>query len=92
MKKLIALLLLIWGYSFAQTTSGEQYSKQQTKLDALKGTYEIVNKSRGAIMLPSDLADIIEKNRKETDQTVITLNEQVEVTIYPKNKVDIHKD
>jgi len=60
---------------------------EQQKLDALKGTYEIKANSRQMVSMPSNLADIIESNRKETETNTLQLNEFATLVIYPKSSI-----
>ena len=92
MKKIVTLVvtLAVFELSFSQTdNSSVQRSIQQQKLDALKGTYALKSNSRTMSMLPSDLADIITRNRKEKEVNRIKLNEEVELIIYPSKEISI---
>ena len=58
------------------------------ELDALKGTYQLkYYDPRVMSMLPTNLAQVIKSNRKENEVVTVKLNENVEVIIYPKNKI-----
>lgn len=90
MKKILMVGFLInYGFSvFAQqTVEVDTALSMQQLLNELKGTYELKYTGRMLPVLPSNLAEIIEQNRKETVLTVIKLNEQVELVIYPGNSV-----
>ncbi|MBL0309247.1 MAG: hypothetical protein IPP77_06095 [Bacteroidetes bacterium] len=79
-----SLFLLLSLFSFCQNQQGiEQPNEAQKKLNALKGTYEIKRLSRERYLLPSNLADVIIKNRKAKELTVVKLNEGTELVIYP---------
>ncbi|MFM2305346.1 MAG: hypothetical protein RLZZ367_15 [Bacteroidota bacterium] len=87
LKKLLSILpVLMVLYGTAQTTTpAKAVPIEQQKLDALKGTYEIRTQNpRIPYVLPSNLAEIIEKNRKEREATQLQLNENVLLIIYPK--------
>lgn len=93
MKKLLPLFLFNLAFfceiSAQNTATKGAVPEQQKKLESLKGTYELrrTGNSRDMFMLPSNLADIIEANRKETTQETIKLNENVLLIILPKNQV-----
>jgi len=75
------------GPALCQQSQGKELPVEQKKLDLLKGTYQVVNNSREMPMLPSNLADIIEQNRKESELNTIKLNDNVTLIIYPKNGI-----
>lgn len=84
MLSILPVLMVLYGT--AQTnTPAKAVPLQQQKLDALKGTYEIRTQNpRVPYVLPSNLAEIIEKNRKENEATQLKLSENALVIIYPK--------
>jgi hypothetical protein len=89
-RKIYALALLICFVSlhtFAQTAVVKELPAAQRKLDALKGTYELLSNTREMAMLPSNLADIIEQNRKDSELTTMQLNGNLTLIIYPRNQV-----
>ncbi|HLP52104.1 MAG TPA: hypothetical protein VK154_14545 [Chitinophagales bacterium] len=90
-KNLISLLLLLMVAfsSNAQVNSNKgEVPELQKKIDALKGTYELkAIDARIMTSLPSNLAEIIEKNRKDTEDNSYTLNENTILIIYSKNRV-----
>lgn len=89
-KKLLILLPFFW---VAQAHAQNAVSKpvvplQQQQLDALKGTYELkAANARHAFTLPSDLAQIIEKNRKKDEAVQIQLNDNITLIIFSKNQI-----
>lgn len=89
MKSLLVTLCILVIHLTAFSQNSEQPSKPvaQQKLDLLKDTYELKSDSRLMPMLPSNLADIIEKNRKENETNVIQLQEHLELIIYPRNQI-----
>ncbi|MFN8323665.1 MAG: hypothetical protein U0T74_13470 [Chitinophagales bacterium] len=89
MKSLIITLCILIIHLTVFPQNNEQSSKPlaQQKLDLLKGTYELKSDSRLMPMLPSNLADIIEKNRKENESNVIQLQNNLELIIYPRNQI-----
>ena len=90
MKKMfVAGCLLASCFLLQAQTTGEGTAKAnpQKRLDELKGTYELRYTTRALALLPSNLAEIIELNRKKTEVNTIRLNENVEVLIYPLNQI-----
>lgn len=91
MKKNFLSLLFFVGIALgalAQNPNANAGTKtEQQKLEALKGTYEIRPTSRQLYTLPSNLADIIESNRKEAETNTIQLNQYATLVIYPKNSI-----
>ena len=89
MKSLLVTLCILVIHLTVFSQNSEQPSKPvaQQKLDLLKDTYELKSDSRLMPMLPSNLADIIEKNRKEDETNVIQLQEHLELIIYPRNQI-----
>lgn len=94
MKQLVLLCALVVSLTFpilGFTQSSGGVTPQQQQLDALKGTYEIKMAGRQPGVLPSNLAEIIEKNRKENEITTLKLSESITLVIYPKNQVQTNK-
>jgi hypothetical protein len=83
---LFAVLTCFAAFS-QQSANKDQVPAQQQKLDALKGTYELKKTSRNVASLPSNLAEIIENNRKEGETNTISLNQDVQLIIYPKKQI-----
>ena len=94
MKKIIVtgcfmLCLLLAG---AQNVSeNPRKTEEQKKLDALQGTYKLVYSGRTMSLLPSNLAELIEKHRKRNKINTIRLNDDVDVVIYPKRHSIKHR-
>lgn len=92
MKKLITLFAIVFSCSLAcnaqSATTTNDVPMEQKRLDALKGTYALENLNpRLLSSAPSDLAAIIEKNRKDNDESRVQLNENLILVIYPRNKI-----
>ena len=90
MKKIIVFLMVLSCLSIAAQQAGkaENANVLQKRIDDLKGTYELryLSDDRLLPMLPSNLADIIEKNRKPNETTTVLLNEKLQLIIYPANR------
>lgn len=72
----------------AQTAgSTKSIPVEQTRLDQLKGTYELKQTSREMGVLPSNLAQIIESRRKENTYDTVYLNSYWQLIIYPKAQI-----
>ncbi len=92
MKKLITLFAIVFACSIScnaqSAASTNDVPIEQKRLDALKGTYALENLNpRFPASVPSDLAAIIEKNRKDNEETRLRLNENIVLVIYPRNKI-----
>ena len=90
-KNLVSLLLLLMlalGAHAQSNSSKGEVPELQKKMDGLKGTYEVkAIDARIMTSLPSNLADIIEKNRKENEDNSLILNENTILIIYSKSRV-----
>ena len=89
MKKIFSGVMLIACIVYVNAQQGKQsdLNSQAQKLEALKGTYQLRARTRVKTVFPVDLADIIEKNRKEDAVNVIRLNSETDLIIYPKNNI-----
>ena len=90
MKKIlnsIIAMLLFFTAMAQQANETKPVNLLQKRIDDLKGTYELRYLSNDRMMysLPSNLADIIDKNRKATENNTILLNEKLQLIIYPAN-------
>ncbi|HLP19041.1 MAG TPA: hypothetical protein VK174_01995 [Chitinophagales bacterium] len=85
----LLLLLMVAFSSNAQANSNKgEVPELQKKIDALKGTFELkLINTRSVPALPSNLAEIIETNRKESEDNRLTLNENTILIIYSKSRV-----
>lgn len=85
----LLLLLMVAFSSNAQANSNKgEVPELQKKIDALKGTFELkVIDARVMTSLPSNLAEIIEKNRKDAEDNSLALNENTILIIYSKSRV-----
>lgn len=84
MLSILPVLMVLYGTA-QTTTPAKAVPIEQQKLDALKGTYEIRTQNpRVPYVLPSNLAGIIEKNRKESETTQLQLSDNVLLIIYPQ--------
>ena len=92
MKKILNSIIAVLFFFTAmaqQANETKPVNLLQKHIDDLKGTYEIryLNDERRMPMLPSNLADIIEKNRKPTETNKVLLSENLELIIYPANRL-----
>lgn len=90
MKKTFLSVLVVLSFLgvFAQKSEYQKdVPEAQRKLDALKGTYDIKNTSRNPGVFPSNLAEIIEKNRKDKELNTIQLTDDLVLIIYPKSQI-----
>lgn len=91
MKKVFGFLVvsMLMFSAFAQQGQESKNANQlQKRIEDLKGTYELryLGDDRSLPMLPSNLADIIEKNRKPNEINSVLLNEKLQLIIYPANR------
>lgn len=86
MKKTILTFLVCFSVAFVFSQEQNRSQTQAEQLKKLDGTYTITSYHR-AYFLPSNLADIIEKNRLQDKQNSVQLSEGVTLIVYPANKV-----
>ena len=90
MKNIIVFLMVFSCLSVAAQQAGkaENVNLLQRRIDDLKGTYELryLSDDRMLPMLPSNLADIIENNRRPNETNTVLLNEKLQLIIYPANR------
>lgn len=93
---LTAFLFAVSGHAMLAQSSQKTQESQPTlqqAIDALAGTYELRPRTdtRMSSTLPSNLAEIIEKNRKDSEDVVVHLNDMVDVLIYSKQRIQTKK-
>lgn len=86
MKKNILVLLIALGIAFVSAQAQNNQLSEAEKLEKLKGTFSILAQQR-AYELPSNLSEIIEKNRLAKEQNVIQLSSEVVLVIYPLSQI-----
>ncbi len=98
MNKLFLTVLLLTVSSSAIFSQSPQKNKEnnptlQQAIDALEGTYEIRLRIETRMMsaLPSNLAQTIEANRKESEDVFVHLNDMVDVLIYSRQRIQSKK-
>lgn len=93
---LTSLLLAVNVLAFGQNDKPNQVSNTsvlQQRINSLSGTYEIRARSGTRLQpqLPSNLADIIERNRQENEDVTVHLNEIFDVVVYSRKRINNNK-
>lgn len=88
MKKNLFILFLCLGIEYATAKVQNNHSDERSRLEKLKGTFAIVTNHR-FYELPSNLSELIEKNRLANKENVITISNGVSVIIYPLQKISV---
>jgi hypothetical protein len=82
MKTIFLIFLFITGTCFYSPIHGLSHSTdEKEKLEKLKGTFRIITQLR-TYELPSNLSEIIERNRLKDKDTTLTLGKGVLLVIY----------
>lgn len=80
------MLFLCATYLVAQEQNASL--SEAAKLEKLKGTFTIVTYHR-AYEVPSNLSEIIEKNRLADKQNIVELSQGVSLVIYPATQLTL---
>jgi hypothetical protein len=76
------------GYTPQLETNSKRNEKFSfPEIEKFDGTYQFIIKHKTDFLITSETFDLIEENRKETEDVTITLSDYLDVFIYSKNSI-----
>lgn len=85
----VAAMLIMTFFIMSVANSENQNQDEKWFCESLKYTYQIeVYNSRGKVQVSTDLCELIEKNRKQSETVFIELYNNVRLKILSQDEVD----